>query len=382
MKGKVHVNDDEKGVSIMKTKLVLISASIIFFCVQVQSFAATYAYLFTYDKVYKIDVAQSRVVSSKELPYDVPIGLLKKSVFYDKRNNSLLIIQGKKDTKISVIDLKTFQLKKDLEVNSPSQDSDLPTVIIPPDGNDFFIKWIDRQTSQEMTSKFSNVDFKKIEDITNYPSFAEVLGYSSDASEFYSFKISTPRELKIYDRGTIDLRETRNLDNIFIDRNKPWDIEGYTSGMVLFSESSTSIPSDPQNSDIFYAYKIDDKTITPRINTNTKGDNALLSPNKKYLLISESIFQFMTPSFFESINTGKITIFNIESGEKIGAVNIQADKFCKINGVSPDSTKAYVISKVPLSGEYKLSIIDLINKSIITEIPKVSFGREMIFFEE
>lgn len=365
----------------MKTMIMWVIASVMILCIPRRANCATYAYLFTYDKVYKIDVAASKVAASQELPYDIPIGILKKTVFHDKRNNALIIVQGKKGTKISVIDLKTFQLKMDLDVRSPIQDDDLPTIIMPPTGTAFFVKYLD-QNSQEITSKFSDIDFNKIEDVPIYPSSSELLGYSSDGTLFYSFKISTPRELKIYNSVTLALSETRNLDNIFVNKNNPWDIKGYVTNAILLSENSTLTPSDPQNTDIFYSYKIDAKTTSPRINTNTKGDNVMMTPDKKMILVSEATLNFMTPNSYEAINTGKITMFNIENGNRIGTVSITADKFCKINGISPDSTKAYIISKVPVIGGYKLSIIDLNKLTIISEIPNISFGREMIFFDE
>lgn len=366
----------------MKTWILWVITCLLIVNMPRHAASATYAYLFTSDKVYKIDVAANKVVTSQKLPYNIPTGILKKTVFYDHRSNSLIVIQGKPNTKISAIDLKTFQFKNDLGISSPIQDDDLPTIIIPPTGTDFFVKWLDPQKSQEITTRFSNVDFNKVGDVPSYPFSYELLGYSADGTNFYSFKVMTPRELKIYDSVSLALKETRNLDGIFLDKNKPWDVKDYVADMILLSENTAIVPSDPNNSDIFYTYKINDKTRTSNITTKTKGDNVMLTPDKKFLLVSEATLNFITSNSYEAINTGKITIFNIASSEKVGTISVSVDKFSQITGISPDSTKAYVISKIPLTGGYKLSIIDLNKMSLITEIPNISFGREMIFFEE
>lgn len=343
------------------------------------SIAATFAYIFDKTKIHKLDVSASKAVSSNLIPIAPAFGYVDRVIYVDSVNKTLFILSGGPNVRVRAYDLQKLTLKKEFSLLSSFKDGDFPLVIVPTGGDRFYVKWV-QGDEPEVTAAFDKQSLNQIENVSGFPSAYEYLGYSKDGKRIITIDINTPANIKLFDSVTYNLIEKVSIDDIFFNPNTNRGVADFSGQFVLITEDALVNSSDPNNKDILYSYDVLNKKASAKIQTGLRGIEYGITPDGKLIILNEAKYA-PEESHFIVTKLGKIHVYDTQTGQKKGVVTVTDDNYCKMLGISPDSTKAYFVTKVPTKNEYKITIVDLIQLTVAAELSGIQ-GREIIFFEE
>jgi|YelNatPaOPRAMG01_1025707.scaffolds.fasta_scaffold58407_2 hypothetical protein len=341
------------------------------------SYGASYAYLFSNNGTMKLNLDTNSItnVTTSVTP---SIGYLNVPVFANTSSNSLFIFYGENRIGLAIFNLQNLHLKKNIGIISYNEDGDMPYIIIPPTGNIFYLKWVTANTFSEYTASYNLQTLDKLSDNTNFPiSYYKYLGYSTSGDKLFGIDISSGL-IDVYDSTTFTQTDNYSIENIFLSTNTGKEVEDFENNILLIAESSALDPSSTSNIDMLYAFNVVGKQLLSKINTGIKGSNMKLTPDGNMILYSETK-QTYYDNYHTNSDTGKIHLYSTTTGKEITTVTIPANSYCSILGISPDSSNAYLIVKIPNSEQYELVTLDL-NKFQITNIIKNVFATTMVFY--
>jgi len=337
------------------------------FFISSQCFAKQYAYLIGSDgSVVKFDIETDTIVSTKDLSiYDIQgTG---QGIVVDDTKKLLYIAHGRLTPSVSVFNLKTLELKKEVGITSGSPDV---MIIAPPLSNKFYVDWWDDARNDRFFTSFDTTTFTKIADLSPYPNITFDIMYSADKSKLYSINDGYPAKIDVYNADNLSLIKSIPLEGIFTPNIFGRKIDDYASEKILTKENWKTLDKNPDIA-VLYTYDILSENISKKINTAMDG-YARLSPDGTEIFFNETQDILASDGSVEYVKSlGRLHIYNVATGQKRGTINFTVDKRSGIAGVHPNGNKLYIsaeIAKVP-----SLIVIDVVNFKVIKtiKIPRI-----------
>jgi hypothetical protein len=351
--------------------------TIIILVLATNSYGASYAYLFNNDGTMKLNLATNSImnVTTSVTP---SVGYLNVPVFANTNNNSLFIFYGENRIGLAIFNLQNLQLEKNMGIISANEDGDMPYILIPPTGNIFYLKWVVANTFSEYTASYNLQTLDKLSNNINFPiSYYEYLGYSTSGDKLFGIDLSSG-SIYVYNSNTFTQTDNYSIKSMFLSTDTGKEVDDFENNILLISENSALNPSSTSDTDILYAFNVVEKQLLSKINTGFNSSNMKLTPNGSMIIYSETK-QTYYDNYYTNSDTGRIHLYSTITGKEITTVTIPVNSYCRIIGITPDSSNAYLIVKIPNSEQYEVVTLDL-NKFQITNIIKNVFATTMVFF--
>lgn len=189
------------------------------------------------------------------------------------------------------------------------------------------------------------------------------------------------KNLRVYDSQTLKLTNTIDLLSIYAPSLWSKAVADIKNGTVLLDEYTKT--QDTYNLS-FLTYNIATASTTTRVNTGIDSKASLLTPDAKKLIINEtkavSSSGAKAPTKGDTV-TGRIAVFDVTTGKKLGLVTLPTDSGEKILGIKPTNDKLYYLMYSRDESKIRLYVVNLVTLKIIKEIsvPNLYF---MVFLEE
>jgi DNA-binding beta-propeller fold protein YncE len=348
----------------MKNKLLfMLIVCLIVFLFFKEVNAKTYAYTIGTDgSISKIDADTDMIISNSQLEKSSYVQSGKTSVVADRINNNLFVVTGRLTPSIYVYDLQTLEFKKDLGIKSGNPDV---SILISPDGKQLFISW-----SKEGGWFFDLYNAKNLLKVKNLGKFVwgPITTFASDGSKIY-----------VYDEenDTFQVNETENFTLLdTIDLNTIWKTNGFASGIecykyenMLIRETKKITQSEPPEV-TYFVYDLKNKTVSPRIITGLAGSTGISPDGSKIFIHDEEPIEDARGFVRYYKSSGRLYIFDVATGKKLGTVQFTVDKSSTILGIHPNGNKVYMAGNV--QGTKSLFVMDAVNFKVtkILQIPK------------
>ena len=378
----------------MKKTIILI-AIVIFMLLPSLGYARTFAYLIADNEIIKLDTATDTIVSrQKTTSYDLEgnLSLNDAGCAVDIKNKYLITLYkpsrlGSEDQSgFFVYDLPALNKVKFVPFPAITKDpAMMGRIIYPQPGTKFYIAIAD-STLNNGQGGMINLAYAK--NTFNYlgvtsnilKEYIERFWFSEDQTKVY---VDTPESnIRLYDSLTLQQISTVDLSNVFNKNVWGKDIEDIKNKIALLAEN-IKVQDDDNNNIAFLTYNLADATTTPRVISGIEIRKLLLSPDSKKIVFNETKPLAWGPTgFVDSASaTGRIYIYDVKTGNRLGLINLPTDWAEEILGIRPMGDKLYyeMYSRDP--SKIKLFVVDIVNYKILKTIsvPDINF---MVFFEE
>jgi hypothetical protein len=333
----------------------------------------TYAYLIGSDgTVVKLDIDTDTIASTKNLGiYDIQS--LAQSVTVDDTKKLLYIAYGRLTPTVSVFNLKTLQLKKNLMITSGYGDA---RIIAPPLSNKFFVDCWDTERNGRFFTSFDATTFTKITDLSPFPVISFNIRYSTDKTKLYSVSLV---KVDVYNADNLTLIKSIPLKGIFTPGIFGYGIDDCENEKILIVENIQKTKDEPGQYNL-YTYSIENGTKTNKIITGMQGVSSL-SPDATKIFFSEEQEVLAADSSIEYVKSlGRLHVYDVATGQEKGAVNFTVDQGSGIAGVHPSGNKVYMSGKV--AGISSLLVIDVVNFKVAKTIKIPDTIQSMEFWTE
>jgi len=338
--------------------------------------ADTYAWLTDFKtKGYKLDVQNNKIIQSldigsmsgldwKRFAVDQAKGLLYAVYDMSARGSG----QG-----VRVINLNDFTIKKDLNIRSLDPNNSFPKIILPPAGDKFYVVWWDKRKEVngeggETIASYDSTTLNKLQDDVSIQIDYNLETISSvNKEKLYAIDLDN-NEIKHYDKS-LKLIKSVHIDNIW---NTPTYLKriDYKSnnGKLLFMENTKSSAMMPNNVK-YFVFDVETNTMSIKMMLTEKGEKILSADGAK-LVVNEITGKKNDAGFTETWSVNKIHIYDTSTGQKLKSLDLSVNYTgSELAVTSPDSTKLYVYANKIATGVNNIVIINLLDYTVLAEIP-------------
>lgn len=371
---------------------------IIFFCFSlaflfpVRGYSKTMAYLLTADEIIKFDTDTDSITSKAKSLAGFEgyfAELYRGGCIVDLNSRYLITLADVGESNRAgfyVYDMQTSKQVNFVTFPGTVKDPISAKIIYPQVGTRFYIEVDDMSLNNGSGGivglAYDKKTFKYIETVNNLLiSIQETFWFSEDQGTIY---VNTKEgNLRVYNSQTLALTNTIDLSNIYAANLWNKSVKDIKGGVALLEENKKAQLTDKNNLS-FFTYKIADGTTSPRFSSGIDDKAILLTPNAAKIILNEKITASSsgpkTPAKGSTV-TGRIHVYDVATGKKLGLVTLPTDFGEKILGVRSQSDKLYYLKYSKDESNIRLYVVDLVKLSIIKEItvPNLYF---MVFFEE
>lgn len=203
---------------------------------------------------------------------------------------------------------------------------------------------------------------------------------SEDQSQIYVE--SAEGNMRIYSSQTLSLITSIDLSSKYSSGVWGKGIQDIKNGVALLGENNKLRDSD--NNISFLTYNIATSAMTPKAVTGMSYKDYLLTPDGKKVVFSEeqnTVSSSDKASIKGYTATGRLHIYDVLTGRKIGMVTLTGGFGEKILGIRPQADKLYYLNYSKDESTITLYVINLLTFKVLKEIavPNLNF---MVFFNE
>jgi len=306
-------------------------------------------------------------------------------VVNDEVNNLLFVVNNSHDIlKIFVYDLKTLKQLKILEVVSDyGEDENAVKVFVAPKRSAFYVKWWDSALNNRNGGQILSIYYSKtLGKIKDYRGIllTEKILVSNDGLKIYSISDQeSAARVDVFNSETFEKIQTINLEDIITRGVFGRGVDDFKNNKLLLIENYKKNKSD-QGSYGFYTFDINLKKASNIIQTKLEGTAFLLPDGNKVAFNEEK--DISSTSLGEIISLGKIHIYDFDVAKQVGEVTLGNAPIGRILGSSTNGKKLVYYSSQHNGSNSKITIIDLSNYSILTQIPAPKGSAFMTLYVE
>lgn len=373
-------------------KVILPICFSILLLIPIRGYSKTMAYLLTADEVIKFDTDADAIVTRVKAAtgfegYFAELGRAGCAVDLNSKRLITLADVGQSNRGgFYIYDLQTSMQVKFVTFPGTVKEPILAKIIYPQVGTRFYIEVNDMSLNNGSGGMVSLAYDKKtlnyIETVNNLLlSLRETFWFSADQGTIY---VNTDEgNLRAYNSQTLALTNTIDLSNIYAANLWNKSVNDIRGGVALLEENKKTKLTDKNNLS-FFTYKITDGTISPRFSSGIDDKATLLTPNATKIILNEKIIASSSgpkaPAKGSTV-TGRIHVYTVATGKKLGLVTIPTDFGEKILGIRPQSDKLYYLKYSKNENNIRLYVVNLTTLQVIKEltVPNLYF---MVFFDE
>jgi 6-phosphogluconolactonase (cycloisomerase 2 family) len=333
----------------------------------------------TESRFVKINDSDGTVIEAKALKYPNPISVLKSPMAYDARNKNFYatVIDGSSAKIISFDSTFSNELKV-IDSNLILVDDEIPYISVPPTGKSIYVLTVDG-SDNEIATKYTD-DSREL--APTFPKKSSYVGFSSDGLKLFSVEYGPEPSLVEYNAATLEIVKRTSLG---IDSSKPWEIKLFQSGQMVISSSSSADISDTSLEEVLRVFDMESNLVRPQIRTKSPEITSVaLTSDKKKLLLTDATVNVVDKSMniYDTISKGTVSVYDTSSATLLQKIDFGMSSDVTVLGVNKYNSKAYVLSKIADSENYKISVLDLITYKVLNEIKDLDYGRQLFFTEQ
>ncbi len=343
------------------------------------TYAKTFAYLFDRDgNVLTLDTDTDAITTRTRLKGISLSANDSWRIEASPADGLLFVISGRATFRIIAFDLKTLAFKKDLGIES----SDDPEVLFPEHLTYFFVGWSDPKANAglggHVMSRIDKTALARSGDLPNFPILGTRSTFSVDGTRLYSHKDQTG--ILTLDSRDLSLLSTIDVQPLFAAGVWGKSIADMQGDTVLLSENTKSRQEDP-NRLSFFTVRLPKGAPSPRIQTGLYGEAELVPAADKIILHEMSIIEFTGGGIDQIKSAGRLHVYEIASGTKLGQLIVSMRDGGTLFGIRPQGDKIYFLSGPAKGPEQVLMSFSLQSFSLVKELA-VPPLRGLVFFEQ
>ena len=351
-------------------------------------YSKTFAYMFATDEVIKFDTDTDAIVNKTKSSAEIEgyLDYQRAECAVDIMNNYLITLQGIASG-FYVYDVRTMKEISFVKFPSLIKSAGAMKVIYPQSGTRFYIE-IDDMSLNSGEGGLVNLAYEKktstfLGAVANIlDSIRERFWLSDDQNSIYVSTVDG--NIRIYDSQTLTLRRTIDLSSIYESGLWSKAVDDVRKGVALLNEyKKTQGPSKYFLSFITYDAATDKSSV--RVATGINDDVTLLTPDATRVVVNEaralSLSATNKAPKKEPSATGRLHVYDVKSGNKLGLVTLPTDFSEQILGIRPSGDKLYYLKYSLDESSIRLYVVDLVNLTILKEIPVPNLYF-MVFFDE
>ena len=386
--GNIMVN--KRRLFMKKSMLFILVLSLM--VIPINGYSKTVAYLFANDEILKLDAEMDTITTRIKSVAGIEgfQDLAEATCAVDLVNKYLITLTDAGQNNrpgFYIYNLLTLQRLKFVSFPGVIKEPVDMKIIYPQQGAKFYVE-INDVSLNDGTGGVVNLAYDKktqnyIETANNVLNnlVDERFWFSEDQNTIYAE--TAEGNIRSYDSQTLMLTKSTNLFSIYAPGLWSKSVKDIKNGMALLKENKKLQLSDKNNFS-FLSYNIIGGTATPRFATEIDDKASLLTPDAKKIIINEAQPRVSAGSKAPKKGpsaTGRIHVYDVATGYKLGTVTLPIDFGEKILGIKPTSDKLYYLSYSRDESKIRLFIVDLIRFRVIKDIyvPNLYF---MVFFEE
>ncbi len=278
-------------------------------------------------------------------------------------DNLLFVVDGKRlEFRVKVFELKSLTFRKDLGLLS----SRSPEVLIPPKTPHFFVRWTDFG-GRGVITRFDKASFARLGDLSGITWLGDRTFVSSDGTRLYSYRLDTQDSVSVVETQDLRLLSTVALTPIFTPGIWGGGVEDIRDHVALLVENTKVRRTDPDRN-ILFTLNLTNGSQSKRIITGMQGE-AYLTPGADRILFEEtSTIRGPGGEHFGFQTLGRLHVYDVATGTKLGQINIPVDGNGGIEAIRPQGDKAYLFLGRE-DGSRRLISLSLTSFSVLKEIP-------------
>ncbi len=269
----------------------------------------------------------------------------------------------------------------EIRVSPPENVVQLGHLVYPRQNSRFYVHWI-RQLGSTGPREvvLTAVDFAG-EILGTTPSpiphlFGGVLSHL-DGRSFYA--LDQPNALLRLDGETLAVRESHNLGAFFSSGATGQGISDVRDGRVLLAEGTGTGPGllDPQ---IVFTVDLANRTTSLRIAAGLGTSDERLSPGAGLIVLQEA------RTATDRAGTGRLHVYDVTTGNKLGVVSFRADMGAVLLGFHPDGRRLFLRARNRgaslVEPQAHLVIVDVVSRTVLRDRPFDDIGYAVDFVDE
>jgi len=189
--------------------------------------------------------------------------------------------------------------------------------------------------------------------------------------------------IRVYNISTLAQTNSIDLSNRYATNVWGKGIFDIKNGVALLEENN-KLQDSGKNNMSFLTYNIATTTTSTRVVTGMDDEATLLTSDANKVVFVEaqaSSYSVTKVPPKGSTATGRIHVYDVKTGSKLGMITLPTDFSGQALGIRPASDKLYYKVYSRDESKIRLAVVDLVGLKVLKEIavPNIYF---MIFFDE
>ncbi len=284
------------------------------------------------------------------------------------------------DPGVEVLDLRTGTATG-IAVASPQPAFQLKHLIYPRQASRFYVQWVRLPNPTDPAGPFLTAVGLDGRILATTPSMIDrTFGASiphPDGRTFYV--LNSPNELLRVDGETLAVQERYDLSPFYRAGAVRHGIADVRDGRALLTEGAGTGTGylDPR---IVSTVDLATRTASPRIATGLGASTLRLAPGGRTIVLQEA------RTAYDQGGAGRVHMYDVASGTKLGMVSFGADGGATLRGFHPDGRRLFIrtLNADPSTGDLEswLVVVDVVTRQVVVNRRFNAIGFAVDFVDE